>query len=45
VSRIFISYRRQDSDIWVSRLVDELRQASQAFDAPAYPQPKAIPVR
>jgi hypothetical protein len=21
--RIFISYRRQDSDIWVSRLVDE----------------------
>jgi hypothetical protein len=26
VARIFISYRREDSDIWVSRLVDELRK-------------------
>jgi len=26
VARIFISYRREDSDIWVGRLVDELRQ-------------------
>ena len=25
-SRIFISYRREDSDIWVARLVDELRK-------------------
>lgn len=26
MARIFISYRREDSDIWVSRLVDELRK-------------------
>jgi formylglycine-generating enzyme required for sulfatase activity len=26
VARIFISYRREDSDIWVSRLADELRK-------------------
>jgi TIR domain len=26
MARIFISYRREDSDIWVSRLVDELRR-------------------
>jgi hypothetical protein len=26
MARIFISYRRQDSDIWVSRLVEELRK-------------------
>lgn len=26
MGRIFISYRREDSDIWVSRLVDELRK-------------------
>jgi len=26
MSRIFISYRREDSDIWVGRLVDELRK-------------------
>ena len=25
-SRIFISYRREDSDIWVGRLADELRK-------------------
>ena len=25
MARIFISYRREDSDMWVSRLVDELR--------------------
>ena len=26
MSRIFISYRREDSDIWAARLADELRQ-------------------
>ncbi len=26
VSRIFISYRREDSDIWAGRLADELRK-------------------
>ena len=26
MARIFISYRREDSDIWVSRLVDELHK-------------------
>ena len=26
MARIFISYRREDSDIWVSRLVEELRK-------------------
>lgn len=26
MARIFISYRREDSDMWVSRLVDELRK-------------------
>lgn len=34
MARIFISYRREDSDIWVSRLVDELRRhfpADQVF--------------
>ena len=26
MARIFISYRREDSDIWVGRLADELRK-------------------